>query len=96
MDTTRVNGTGPEHRADPLDVALAAASRWDELANDMLAQTEIKTGDHLELYILERRAMIRLAYAQAHQAAVTNRLLGHLVHAVNGLAAALGEEEAGG
>jgi len=40
--------------------------------------------------------MIRLAYAQAHQAAVTNRLLGHLVHAVNGLAAALGEEEAGG
>jgi len=44
MDTTRVNGTGPEHRADPLDVALAAASRWDELANDMLAQTEIKTG----------------------------------------------------
>lgn len=97
MDNTRVNGTGQARGdADPLDVALAAASRWDELANDMLAQETIKTGDHLELYILERRAMIRLAYAQAHQAAVTNRLLGHLVHAVNGLALALGEEEAGG
>ena len=95
MDNTRVNGTG-QAPADALDVGLAAVSRWDELANDMLAQTEIRTGDHLELYILERRALMRLAYAQAYQAAVTNRLLGHLVHAVNGLAVALGEEEAGG
>lgn len=100
MDKTRVNGSfegrGARGDADPLDVALKAASAWDELANDMLAQETIKTADHLELYILERRAMIRLAYAQAYQAAVTNRLLGHLVHAVNGLAVALGEEEAGG
>ncbi len=93
MDNTRANGTG-QAPADALDVGLAAVSQWDELANDMLAQTEIRTGDHLELYILERRAMLRLAYAQAYQAAVTNRLLGHLVHAVNGLAVALGEEEA--
>ena len=97
MDSTRGNGTnGSAANADPLDVALAAMQEYEHFANDLLLQDAIRAGDHLELYVMERRAMLAMAYAQAYQATVTNRLLGHLVHAVNGLALALGEEEAGG
>lgn len=83
MDTTR--GNGSTGGADPLDVALNAISQFDVLINDLLAQEELKDGDKLEIYMLERRAIDRVAYAQAYQAAVTNRLLGHLVHAVNNM-----------
>ena len=100
MDNTRVNGTsegrGARGEADPLDVALQAMRQYEHFANDLLVQDAIKAGDHLELYVMERRAMLAMAYAEAYQTAVTSRLLGHLVHAVNGLALALGEEEAGG
>ena len=81
----RGEGRGARGDADPLDVALDAVSAWEELANDLLAQTGLKNSDKLELYVLERRAINRIVYAQAYQAAVTNRLLGHLVHAVKGL-----------
>lgn len=79
---TSPNGRG---EADPLDVALDAISQWEVLANDLLAQEEPKEVDDLELRILEWRAINRVAYAQAYQTAVTNRLLGHLVHAVNNM-----------
>lgn len=94
---TSPNGAGGTRGdADPLDVALEAMRQYEHFANDLLVQDAIKAGDHLELYVMERRTVLAMAYAQAYQTALTNRLLGHLVHAVNGLALALGEEETEG
>lgn len=94
---TSPNGTGERGvTVEPLDVALEAMRQYERFANDLLVQETIKAGDHLELYVMERRTVLAMAYAQAYETHVQSRLLGHLVHAVNGLALALGEEEAGG